>query len=205
MTTALDRFFSHQISIGRAALVAACLSGLAPSANAGEHFDISKLGGVQTLILDGEAQHYVSGDEGKKTLDFIIKHLNADMDAIERFALSVPVSNLSQSSDIAALKKNLKIALSELQNSDDLRDEFANVGVSAEMPNFDAVQFLAQRANQRTVYVQDMEMRLKEVSGALQRKDYAAVSSAMREINTEIKQQGFVEDGLRRMGFSTGR
>jgi hypothetical protein len=207
MTTALDRFFSHQTSIGRAALVAACLAGFAPSASAGEHYDVSKLGGVETVILDGEAQHYVSGAEGKKTLDFIVKHLNDDMNAIQAFALSVSVPNLAHptSADVGAIKKNLKSALSELQSNETLREDFANLSVSSDMANFDAVEFLAQRANQRAHYVDEMEMRLKEVSGALQRKDYAAVSSAVSEINTGIGQQEYVEDGLRKMGFDTGR
>jgi hypothetical protein len=207
MTTALDRFFSYQTSIGRAALVAACLAGLAPSASAGEHFDVSKLGGVQTVIFDGEAQHYVSGTEGKKTLDFIVKHLNEDMDAIQAFAASVSVPNLTHptTGDIGAIKKNLKAALSELQDNKNLRDEFTNVAVSADMANFDAVEFLAQRVNQRNSYVEDMELRLKEVSGALQRQDFAAVSSAVAAIKTGIIQQEYVEDGLRKMGFDTGR
>ncbi len=207
MTTALDRFFSHQVSLGRAALVAACVAGFAPGASAGEHYDISKLGGVQTVIFDGEAQHYVSGADGKKTLDFVINHLNADMDAIQKFAGSVSVPNLSNpsSGDVAAIKKGLKAALAELQSNQSLREDFANLSVSPDMEKFDAVEFLAQRANQRNVYVEDMEMRLKELSGALQRRDYAALASGVAEINTGIGQQEYVEDGLRKMGFDTGR
>jgi hypothetical protein len=205
--SALDRFFEYQTTIGRAALVAVCLATYAPSVSAGEHYDVSKLGGVETVIFDGEAQHYISGAEGKNTLDFVIDHLNADMNAIEGFADAVSAEKLNNpsSNDIAGVRKVLRAALSELQSNDRLREDFSNIAVSGDMPDFDAVQFLAQRANQRGTYVNDMEMRLKELSGALQRKDIAALQAGISGIKTAVVQQDYVEDGLRKLGFNTGR
>lgn len=205
--TALDSFFSKQISMGRAALVAACIGSISPALAQSEHYDISKLGGVDTVILDGEAQHYLAGAEGKKTLSFIVDHLNDDMDALQRFAsgVSVPALASPSSKEVAAVKSGLKTALAALAVNNSLREDFDNLAVSSDMPDHDAVLFLTQRANQRAGYIEDMEMRLKEMQVALTRRDYRAVATGLQGIRRGVKEQEYVEDGLRRMGFETGR
>lgn len=205
--SALDDFFSKQRMLGRAALVAACVAAFSPVAAAEAHYDISKLGGVQTVIFDGEAQHYLSGPDGRKTLDFIIDHLNKDMDAVEKFTSGLPNNigpNLAKP-ELSGIKSSLKATIAKLGVNNQLREEFTNLAIAPDMADQDQVIFLSQRANQRTVYVEQMEMKLKELQGAVLRNDKAAIVDGLKTIKVDVEQQDYVEDGLRSLGKETGR